>query len=1204
MSGRWEFWVDRGGTFTDVVGRRPDGALVTAKLLSHAPERYRDAAVAGVRRLLGTPEGEPVSADSVAVVKMGTTVATNALLERTGEPTVLVTTAGFRDALRIAYQNRPRLFDRRIVLPEALYAHVIEVPERMGAAGELVLPLDEDTAARALEAAHAQGYRSAAVVLLHAYRYPAHERRLAELARRAGFVQVSCSHEVSPLIKLVPRGDTTVVDAYLSLVLRRYVEQVAAELPGIRLMFMQSNGGLREASHFRGKDAVLSGPAGGVVGMARSCAEAGHERVVGLDMGGTSTDVSHYAGELERVLGTQVAGVRMRAPMMDIHTVAAGGGSVLRFDGSRYRVGPDSAGADPGPACYRRGGPLTVTDANVMLGRVQPAHFPRVFGPNGDQPLDAAEVAARFARLAEEIREATGDARSPEEVAEGFLEIAVLNMANAVKKISVQRGHDVTRYALAAFGGAGGQHACAVADALGIATVVVPPLAGVLSAYGIGVADATALREQSVEAELTDEVLEDTRQLCARLDDRVRAQLHADGIDDAAVHTALRLHLRYAGTDAALPVPLAPAETLRADFERAHHARYGFLMDKPLVVATATAEATGIAGAQAAHLPGAEPRDGPLVPADRVTLHVQGRRRRTPLYRRADLCPSDSVPGPALVVEPDATTVVAPGWQAAVGPRGHLLLTRTRPRPGPVAVGTEVDPVKLEVFNSLFMTIAEQMGLRLENTAHSVNIKERLDFSCAVFDSGGGLVANAPHIPVHLGSMGESLKEVVRRRGSTMRPGDVYAVNDPYHGGTHLPDVTVVTPVFDTAGVRLLFLVASRGHHAEIGGITPGSMPAFSRTVDEEGVLFDNWLLVRDGRLREEDTLDLLTSAPHPSRNPRANLADLRAQIAANEKGIAELRSMTDQFGLEVVQAYMRHVQANAEESVRRILATLPDGVFRYETDAGAVVRVAVTVDHRTRSAVVDFTGTSPQRGDNSNAPRSVVMAAVLYVFRTLIADDIPLNSGCLTPLDIRIPDGCMLAPSPPAATVAGNVETSQAVTGALYGALGVQAEGSGTMNNLTFGNSHVQYYETIASGSGAGDGFPGADAVQTHMTNSRLTDPEVLEFRFPVRVEDFRIRTGSGGAGRWSGGDGVERRIRFLEPMTLALLTDHRRLPPYGMAGGMPGALGTNTVERADGRTESLAGRDTAEVGPGDVLVVRTPGGGGYGTPEGPAPR
>ncbi|MFD9567960.1 hydantoinase B/oxoprolinase family protein [Streptomyces sp. NPDC059994] len=1191
MTGRWEFWIDRGGTFTDVVGRRPDGHLVSRKLLSHDPERDRDAAVAGIRLLLGLGPDEPVPADRISVVKMGTTVATNALLERRGEPTVLVVTEGFRDALRIAYQNRPRLFDRHIVLPEAVYARVVEVAERVDAHGATVRPLDLAGATEGLRAARAEGLRSAAVVLMHGYRYPDHELAVAEAARALGFTQVSCSHEVSPLIKLVPRGDTTVVDAYLSPILRRYVDEVARELDGVRLMFMQSNGGLREAAHFRGKDAVLSGPAGGVVGMARTSGRAGYARVIGFDMGGTSTDVSHYAGAFERDFATQVAGVRMRAPMMNIHTVAAGGGSVLHFDGQRYRVGPDSAGAVPGPACYRRGGPLTVTDANVMLGRIQPAHFPAVFGPGGELPLDAEVVREGFAALAAR----TGGGRTPQEVAAGFLEIAVLNMANAVKKISVQRGHDVTRYALTSFGGAGGQHACAVADALGIDTVVVPPLAGVLSAYGIGLADATAMRERSVEAELDEDSVGRVRELCGALAARTRAELRADSIPDEAITTHARVLLRYAGTDASLPVALDTADAMKEAFEGEHRARYAFTMDKPLVVEAVSVEAVGAAGPHGAPEVEEYAREGASGPSATVGMFVAGERRDVPLYRRATLRPGDTVAGPAIVAEADATTVVDDGWQAAAGALGHLLLTRVRPRPGRTAVGTDVDPVMLEVFNNLFMAIAEQMGVRLENTAHSVNIKERLDFSCALFDAEGNLIANAPHIPVHLGSMGESIKEVLHRNAGAMRPGDVYAVNDPYHGGTHLPDITVVTPVFD--GEELRFVVASRGHHAEIGGITPGSMPAFSRTIEEEGVLFDNWLLVRDGRLRETETRELLTGAVHPSRDPGTNLADLRAQIAANEKGIAELRRMTDEFGLDVVQAYMGHVQANAEESVRRIVAGLSDGSYTYETDGGAVIRVAVTVDRESRSAVLDFAGTSPQQPGNFNAPRSVVMAAVLYVFRTLVDDDIPLNSGCLKPLEVRVPPGSMLAPEHPAATVAGNVETSQAVTGALYAALGIQAEGSGTMNNVTFGNDRVQYYETVAGGSGAGDGFDGADAVQTHMTNSRLTDPEVLEWRYPVRVDAFAVREGSGGRGRWTGGCGVERRIRFLEPMTVALLTGHRRVPPYGMAGGAPGGLGANLVERADGRSEPLGGVDTVEVGPGDVLVVRTPGGGGYGS-------
>ncbi|MEU9734731.1 hydantoinase B/oxoprolinase family protein [Streptomyces sp. NPDC048002] len=1185
----WQFWVDRGGTFTDIVARRPDGRLLTHKLLSENPARYSDAAVAGVRLLMKGSD-EPVD-----TVRMGTTVATNALLEREGERTLLVVTRGFRDALRIAYQNRPRIFARRIELPEPLYERVVEVDERVAADGTVLRAPDLEALAGPLRRAYDDGIRAVAVLCMHSHLHPAHEQAVGQLAARTGFPQISLSSEVSPLMKLVPRGDTAVVDAYLSPVLRRYVRHVADELRDVRLMFMQSNGGLAEAGQFRGKDAVLSGPAGGIVGMARMSQLAGFDRVIGFDMGGTSTDVSHFAGEYERVFTTQIAGVRLRAPMLDIHTVAAGGGSVLHFDGSRYRVGPDSAGADPGPACYRGGGPLTVTDANVMLGRIQPAYFPQVFGPGGDQPLDAELVRTRFTALADRIRERTGDDRSPEQVADGYLHIAVANIANAVKRISVQKGHDVTRYALTTFGGAGGQHACRVADSLGIRTVLVPPMAGVLSALGIGLADTTAMREQSVEAPLTAASMPDVLKTADDLEAAARTELLAEDVPEDRVDVVRRAQLRYDGTDTALTVGLAEPDTMRRTFEERHRATYSFVLDRPIVVEALSVEATCITEAPDLSTP-ATRRDHPQPPGT-VRLHTGGTWREVPLHRREDLPPGEAVTGPAIIAEAGSTTVVDDGWRAATTDDGHLVMERPTITESS-DLDTKVDPVLLEVFNNLFMSIAEQMGARLEATAQSVNIKERLDFSCALFDPDGNLVANAPHIPVHLGSMGTSVKEVVRRRGASMRPGDTYAVNDPYHGGTHLPDVTVITPVFDTQGDRILFHVASRGHHAEIGGIAPGSMPADSRTIEEEGVLFDNWLLAEGGRLREEETLRLLTEAPFPSRNPRTNLADLRAQIAANQKGVDEVGRMIEDFGLDAVQAYMRHVQDNAEEAVRRVIDTLDDGTCAYETDSGAVIRVEVRVDRAGRSATVDFTGTSPQLATNFNAPFAVVNAAVLYVFRTLVDDDIPLNDGCLRPLRIVVPPGSMLAPEPPAAVVAGNVETSQAITGALYAALGVQAEGSGTMNNVTFGNARHQYYETVASGSGAGDGFPGAPAVQTHMTNSRLTDPEVLEWRLPVRLDEFSVRRGSGGDGRWPGGDGVVRRIRFLEDMTVSTLSQHRRVRPYGLAGGAPGALGVNRVERADGTVTALGGSDAADVGPGDVLVVETPGGGGYGPP------
>jgi 5-oxoprolinase (ATP-hydrolysing) len=1190
---RWQFWIDRGGTFTDVVARRPDGALITHKLLSENPGRYPDPAVAAIRHLLGVADGEPIPADRIEAVRLGTTVATNALLERKGEPTVLVITRGFRDALRIAYQNRPRLFDRQIVLPELLYSEVIEAGERVAAHGEIVTPLDEGDVAASLRAAYARGLRSAAIVCLHGYRFPAHEQRIGEIARRIGFTQVSESHETSPLMKLVSRGDTTVADAYLSPILDRYVDRVTDELNGVRLLFMQSSGGLTDARTFRGKDSILSGPAGGIVGMARTSAAAGFGRVIGFDMGGTSTDVSHYAGEYERQYETQVAGFRMRAPMLSIHTVAAGGGSILHFDGGRYRVGPDSAGANPGPAAYRRGGPLTVTDANVMLGRIQPGYFPHVFGAGGDQPLDAGIVADRFTALAAEI----GDGRSPEEVAAGFLEIAVANMTNAIKKISVQRGYDVTEYVLATFGGAGGQHACAVADALGMTRILIHPYAGVLSAYGIGLADITAMRESAVEAPLSDGLWPHLQEALRRLESDARAEVTGQGVPAERIRAVHRVHLRYDATDTALLIPAGTPEAMTKAFEETYQRRFSFLMpDKPITVEAVSVELIGASEPLAEGLarpprPGARPR-----PA-RTRVFTGGAWTEVSLQRREELGPGDTVAGPAIIAEANATTVVERGWKATLNALDHLVLSRVDAAPERQVIGTGVDPVRLEIFNNLFMSIAEQMGYRLQSTAHSVNVKERLDFSCAIFDVEGSLIVNAPHIPVHLGSMGESVKEVIKDRGGQMKRGDVYVLNDPYHGGTHLPDITVITPVFGD-GSEILFYVASRGHHAEVGGITPGSMPAFSTRIEEEGVLIRNWLLVEKGSLREAETAEVLRGAPYPSRNPANNIADLRAQIAANEKGVQELHAMVGHYGLDVIRAYMGHVQDNAEESVRRVISVLQDGSYTYELDNGAVIKVAIRVDRESRTAEIDFTGTSAQLPNNFNAPSSVAMAAVLYVFRTLVDDDIPLNSGCLKPLHVIIPPGTMLSPEYPAAVVAGNVETSQAITGALYAALGVMAEGSGTMNNLTFGNDRHQYYETVASGSGAGDGFAGTDVVQTHMTNSRLTDPEVLEWRYPVRLESHEIRPGSGGAGHWPGGNGGRRRIRFLEPMTVTMLSGHRRVPAYGMAGGEPGGLGRHWIEHPGGSATSMRGCDSTTVSPGDILVLETPGGGGYGSP------
>ncbi len=1225
-TGRWDFWIDRGGTFTDIVARDPEGRLTATKMLSEDRAEFRDAAVAGIRRLMGLKPGEWIPTERVATVKMGTTVATNALLERKGDRVLLLTTKGFRDALRIGYQARPDIFARRIVKPAMLYEAAVEVSERVRADGTVEAAPDLQAVRADLEAAWEAGIRAVAIVFMHAWAWPEHERQVAVLARRMGFPQVSASHEISPLIKLVGRGDTTVVDAYLSPLLRRYVLKVAHELgsPATqqattaptkarnlarpRLMFMQSSGGLTAADLFQGKDAILSGPAGGVVAAVESARKAGFGKVIGFDMGGTSTDVSHYDGEYERAFETEVAGVRMRAPMMRINTVAAGGGSVLRYDQGRYQVGPQSAGAQPGPACYRQGGPLAVTDANLMVGKLIPRYFPHIFGAGRDQPLDEGAVRSGFAALTERI----ADGRGPEEIADGFLRIAVQNMATAIKKISVERGYDVTEYALNCFGGAGGQHACLVADTLGIRTVLIHPYSGVLSAYGMGLADIRATRNRAVMKPVAGglDLADDERELEADAVDELRRQGVAD--DDIAI--VVRAHLRYQGTDTPLPIGvlearlteagralLAPAAMIEA-FETVHRKQFGFVFeDKMIVVESLEVEAVG-GGADIA-----EP-EAPLVPdapepADRTRFYSEGAWHDAEVHLREGLRPGATVSGAALIIEPHQTIVVEPGWRAEVTARDHIVLRRVDAQPKRTAIGTTVDPVMLEVFNNLFMAIAEQMGVTLQNTAYSVNIKERLDFSCAVFDGEGRLVANAPHMPVHLGSMDRSVETIIRLNERRIRPGDVFALNAPYNGGTHLPDITVCTPVFDEAGETILFWVASRGHHADVGGTAPGSMTPRATTVEEEGVLIDNFRLVEAGRFREAALVEVLTGHRYPVRNVTQNVADLKAQIAANEMGVRELRKMVAHFGLDVVRAYMGHVQDNAAESVRRVLDALHDSEFEVATDQGAVIRVKITVDREKREATVDFTGTSPEQKTNFNAPEPVTRAAVLYCFRVMVEDQIPMNAGCLRPINIIIPDGSMLKPRYPAAVVAGNVETSQHVTDCLFGALGVLASAQGTMNNLTFGNARYQYYETICSGApagqfGDGTGFDGADAVHTHMTNSRLTDPEILEYRFPVLLEDFHIREGSGGRGRWSAGGGTERTIRFLEEMDCAILSSHRTIPPHGLAGGAPGALGATRIRRADGSIEMLEGCDQTVLKPGEAVIVTTPTGGGFGAP------
>ncbi|HEY9862812.1 MAG TPA: hydantoinase B/oxoprolinase family protein [Candidatus Obscuribacterales bacterium] len=1205
---KYQFWIDRGGTFTDIVARKPDHTLITHKLLSENPDRYPDAVIQGIREILELSPDQPIPSELISQVKMGTTVATNALLERKGDRTLLIITKGFKDALRIGYQNRPDIFARQIILPEMLYEQVIEVEERYTAQGDELKAVNLELLKPQLEQIYQTGIRSCAIVLMHGYRYPKHEQQIATLAQEIGFTQISVSHQVSPLMKLVSRGDTTVVDAYLSPILRRYIDQVTVQLNSdislargklnpIQLMFMQSNGGLTNAQKFQGKDSILSGPAGGIVGAVQTSLKAGFASIITFDMGGTSTDVAHFNGEYERQFETEIAGVRMRTPMMAIHTVAAGGGSILSFDGSRYRVGPESAGAHPGPACYRHGGPLTVTDANVMLGKIQPQFFPKVFGKTGNLPLDAEIVQQKFRELALEIQTQTGDNRTSEQVAKGFITIAVENMANAIKKISLQRGYDLSNYTLCCFGGAGGQHACLIADTLGMKQIFIHPYAGVLSAYGMGLADIRILREKAIEKPLTEGLIPDLEWIFSGLETAAKTELENP---DSKIETILKLNLKYEGTDSILSVNfISHLSTITQQFEQQHQTRYGFIKpEKTLIVESITTEII-----QQMETP-EEPiltrnRNQPPKPISIVPMYTQDEWKQTPIFNRKDLQPGDIIDGPAIIIESIGTNIIESGWRGELTPQNNLVLTSIQAIKPPIISENQdikVDPVKLEIFKNLFQFIAEQMGITLQNTATSVNIKERLDFSCALFDQKGQLVANAPHIPVHLGSMSDSIESLIAAKGETLKPGDVYLLNNPYNGGTHLPDVTVITPVFNQSGEQILFYVASRGHQADIGGITPGSMPPNSTSIEEEGILIDNIPLVKEGIFLETELLNLLTSGNYPARNPATNIADLQAQIAANEKGVQELLKMVEYYGLHTVQTYMQFVQDNAESSVRRAIYVLKDGKFSYEMDNGGIIKVSIKIDKNNRRAIIDFTGTSPQLPTNFNAPKSICKAAVLYVFRTLVNDHIPLNAGCLKPLEIIIPEGCFLNPHYPAAVVAGNVETSQVIVDALYGALNVMSASQGTMNNFTFGNQNYQYYETICGGSGAGINYHGTDAVHTHMTNSRLTDPEVLEWRYPILLEEFSIRENSGGLGQFNGGNGIIRKVKFLEPMTAGILSEHRIIPPFGLNGGQPGLVGKNYIIRNHGTIEQLTSTATVEMNINDIFVIETPGGGGYG--------
>ncbi|WMW21616.1 hydantoinase B/oxoprolinase family protein [Methanolobus mangrovi] len=1202
---KWQFWIDRGGTFTDIVARKPDGRLIAHKLLSVDPEHYADAAMHGIRTLLGIETESTMPTEIISSIKMGTTVGTNALLERKGEPTALVITEGFRDSLRIGYQNRPDIFALKIELPDLLYDEVIEIRERYSASGEELVALDVEDARKGLERIYSHGIRSLAIVLMHAYRYPEHELQLRKIAEDIGFTQISLSHEVSPLMKLISSGETTVVDAYLSPVLRRYIDMIGDTLEAggdnTKLMFMQSNGGLVEAAQFKGKDCILSGPAGGIVGAVETSVMAGFEKVVTFDMGGTSTDVAHYNGEYERSFETEVAGVHLRSPMLYIHTVAAGGGSILHFDAGRFRVGPDSAGSEPGPACYRKGGPLTITDCNLMLGKIDPQHFPHVFGHSADMPLDTVAVKRKFSALAEEVSIFTGEKHSAEQVAEGFLKIAIENMANAVKRISIQRGYDIKDYALCCFGGAGAQHACGVADALGIKRILIHPFAGVLSAYGMGLADQRIMKEHAVEKKLGRELIAEIRAIAAELEKSGREEMLMQGVSDMDISALHKVHVKYQDAGTSIIVDLGNEEEIRNHFENEHKSRFGFTMEnKELVIEAVSTEVIGAGESmQESKIVDVIMEKAGKLPD--TTMYTCGAFHSTPVYRREELVTGTEtgVIGPAIIVETNTTVVIEPGWKAEITDNKELVLERTIPLPKRESVDTEADPVMLEIFNNRFMSIAQQMGYTLQNTSYSVNIKERLDFSCALFDEAGNLIANAPHIPVHLGSMGEGVRSIIRKFPD-MESGDVFMLNSPFEGGTHLPDITVVTPVFREG--RVAFYVASRGHHADIGGITPGSIPPESRHIEEEGVLTSGQKIVWQGKFLENEMKEWLASGKYPARNPFQNIADLKAQVAANEKGARELEKLVEHFSMETVQAYMQHVMDNAEESVRRVIEVLKDGEYSLSFDDGTVIHVRVNIDHMERTAHIDFTGTSRQHPGNMNAPVAVCKAAVLYVFRSLVEKDIPLNEGCMRPLMLTIPEKSILNPEYPAAVVAGNVETSQYIVDALFGALGVMAGSQGTMNNFTFGDEEFQYYETICGGSGAGDGFDGTNAVQTHMTNSRITDPEVLEWRFPVRLEEFSVRKGSGGGGEYSGGCGVVRKIRFLRPMRAAIISSHRKIPPAGLNGGENGKVGHNYVVRAgeimnaDGKIEELEGRALVDMNKGDLFVVETPGAGGFG--------
>jgi 5-oxoprolinase (ATP-hydrolysing) len=1269
---RWEFWIDVGGTFTDCVAHSPDRRLLTCKVLSSAVtkgtvERRLDAATivdatrradptdfwtgyeirfvdaagtvvhstrvtsfqkdAGLLMLVDAPpprvdsgfryelvsdEEAPLLAIRLILglsrrqpmppllVKLGTTRGTNALLTRTGARTAFVTTRGFGDILLIGNQDRPRLFDLAIEKPTPLFEQFVEIDERIDASGNVLRAPSPEAIRKQLESVRSAGIKSLAICLLHSFANAAHEEIVDRIARETGFAEISTSSRLSPLIKIVSRGDTTAVDGYLNPILRAYVERLQQSLGPGQLKLMTSAGGLVDAGRFVGKDSILSGPAGGVIGFSRVAQRAGFPKSIGFDMGGTSTDVSRFDGIFEREFETKKAGVRIVAPMLAVETVAAGGGSICDFDGVKLIVGPASAGADPGPASYGRGGPLTVTDVNLFLGKLPPERFPF--------PLDRPAVTARLESLCQRIAASpSGRNFARAELAQGFIDVANANMVRAIRKISVAKGYDPAEYVLVTFGGAGGQHSCAVARALGICQVLMHPHAGVLSAYGIGLADVRRFRERAVLQPYSTKTLGALTRLFQEMETEARREVLADGVSEANLQPPARsLDLRYQGVESTINVPWPADGDFAARYGQLHEQLYGYRREgRALEIVAARVEVVGT-------LP--EPPD-PAVdsvlrrpgPSTTTETWFDGKPHATPVFFREEIRPGDEFDGPAIVCEPTSIVVVDPGFHATILSRGELLLV-DQAETNTNATTTEVDPVQLEIFNNLFASVAEQMGVTLQRTAISTNVKERLDFSCALFSVAGELVVNAPHIPVHLGAMGETVKHILADNPDLV-PGDVFVTNDPYRGGSHLPDVTVVTPVHHTETGRLLFVTASRAHHAEIGGIVPGSMPPFSKFLGEEGVLISNFKLVEKGRSREDELRQLLLSGPYPTRNVEDNLADIAAQVAANELGVRQLRELVERYSLPVVTAYMEHIQRAAAQKMRLALTAIPDGTYAHTDHLDDGSLITVSIDKKKDQATVDFTGTGPVLATNLNANRAIVTAAVLYVFRCLIGEDIPLNSGVLEPVTIILPT-CLLNPPAAAdpsrspAVVGGNVETSQRVVDTLLGALGVAAASQGTMNNLTFGDTSFGYYETICGGSGATRNADGADAVHTHMTNTRLTDPEVLERRYPVRIHGFRIRPDSGGPGARSGGNGVIREIEFLRPVVVSMLSERRGpYPPFGLENGEPGALGRNTLRRAGTeQSEDLGGKFRLDAGPGDVLRIETPGGGGFGPRELPS--